>query len=66
MTYVDTFSTHAKSLGKEFSEILIFENFGFLKTSFDLFFDADSELPHMMQGKMQPWGVEAYTKSLAN
>ena len=39
--------TNTKSLAKEFSKILIFEYFGYLKTSFDVFFDADSESPHM-------------------
>ena len=36
-----------KSLAKEFSKILIFEYFGYLKTDFDVFFDADSESPRV-------------------
>ena len=39
--------TNTKSLAKEFSEILIFEYFGYLKIGFDVFFDADSESPRM-------------------
>ena len=40
-------NTKTKSLAKEFSKILIFEYFGYLKISFDVFFDADSESPRM-------------------
>ena len=36
-------STNTKSLANEFSKILIFEYFGYLKIGFDVFFDADSE-----------------------
>ena len=36
-----------KSLAKEFSEILKFEYFGCLKVGIEVFFDADSESPHM-------------------
>ena len=45
----DTFTvtTNTKSLAKEFSKILIFEYFGYLKVGFDVFFDADSESPRM-------------------
>ena len=39
--------TNTKSLAKEFSKILIFEYFGYLKIGFDVFFDADSESPRM-------------------
>ena len=39
--------TNTKSLAKEFSEILIFEYFGYLKFGFNVFFDADSESPRM-------------------
>ena len=39
--------TNTKSLAKEFSEILTFEFFGYMKTGFDVFFDADSESPRM-------------------
>ena len=39
--------TNTKSLAKEFSKILIFEYFGYLKMGFDVFFDADSESPRM-------------------
>ena len=40
-------NTNAKSLAKEFSKILIFEYFRYLKIGFDVFFDADSESPRM-------------------
>ena len=40
-------NTNTKSLAKEFSEILIFEYFGYLRIGFDVFFDADSESPRM-------------------
>ena len=36
-------STNTKSLAKEFSKILLFEYFGYLKIGLDVFFDADSE-----------------------
>ena len=39
--------TNTKSLAKEFSKILIFDYFGYLKIGFDVFFDADSESPRM-------------------
>ena len=39
--------TNTKSLAKEFSEILIYEYFGYLRMVSDVFFDADSESPHM-------------------
>ena len=39
--------TNTKSLAKEFSKILIFEYFGYLRKGFDVFFDADSESPRM-------------------
>ena len=39
--------TNTKSLAKEFSKILIFEYFGYLRIDFDVFFDADSESPRM-------------------
>ena len=38
---------NTKSLAKEFSKILIFEYFGYMKIGFDVFFDADSESPRM-------------------
>ena len=41
------YGTNTKSLAKEFSKILIFEYFGYLKIGFDVFFDADSESPRM-------------------
>ena len=44
---IPMFLTNTKSLAKEFSKILIFENFGYLKIGFDVFFDADSESPRM-------------------
>ena len=40
-------STNTKSLAKEFSKILIFEYFGYLRIGVDVFFDADSESPRM-------------------
>ena len=45
----DSEYTNTKSLAKEFSKILIFEYFGYLKTGInaDVFFDADSESPRM-------------------
>ena len=39
--------TNIKSLAKEFSEILTFEYFGYLKMGYDVFFDVDSESPRM-------------------
>ena len=39
--------TNTKSLAKEFSEILIFEYFGYSKIGYDVFFYADSESPRM-------------------
>ena len=36
-----------KSLAKEFSKILTFEYFEYLKIGFDVFFDADSESTRM-------------------
>ena len=44
-----------KSLVKEFSKILIFESFGYLKIGFDVTFDAYFKSPRMTQGmvKMQ-------------
>ena len=39
--------TNTKSLAKEFSKILIFEYFGYLKIGFNVFFDADSKSPRM-------------------
>ena len=39
--------TNTKSLAKEFSKILTFEYFGYLKLGFNVFFDADSESPLM-------------------
>ena len=36
-----------KSLAYIFPKILIFEYFRYLKMGFDVFFDADSESPHM-------------------
>ena len=44
-------STTTKSLAKEFSKILIFEYFGYLRIGIDVFFDADSESPRMTWGK---------------
>ena len=40
-------NTNTKSLAKEFSEILIFEYFAYLKMSSYVFFDADSESTRM-------------------
>ena len=40
------YCTNTKSLAKEFSKILIFEYFRYLK-GFDVFFDAGSESPRM-------------------
>ena len=46
--YIDIMHcTNTKSLAKEFSEILIFEYFGYLRIGFYVFFDADSESPRM-------------------
>ena len=42
---------HTKSLAKEFSEILTFEYFGYLKIGFDVFFNINSESPYMTWGK---------------
>ena len=39
--------TNTKSLAKEFSEVLIFEYFGYVKAGSDVFFDANSESPRM-------------------
>ena len=39
--------TNTKSLAKEFSKILIFEYFGYLRIGLDVFLDADFESPHM-------------------
>ena len=39
--------TNTKSLAKEFSKILLFDYFEYMKISFDVFFDADSESPRM-------------------
>ena len=39
--------TNTKSPAKEFSEILIFEPYSYLKIGVDVFFDADSESPRM-------------------
>ena len=41
------FSTNTKSLAKEFTKILIFEYFRYLKIVVDVFFDADSKSPRM-------------------
>ena len=41
------FTTNTKSLAKEFSKILIFEYFGYLRIGNDVFFDADFESPRM-------------------
>ena len=53
----DPLYTNTKSLAKEFSKILIFEYFGYLKTDFDVFLTLIPKNLAWRRVKMQPWGV---------
>ena len=49
--FVDCRSKNTKSLAKEFSEILIFEYFGYFKIGFDVFLTLIPNHPRMTSGK---------------